>query len=282
MNENVIESIRIKYKKIFIIAWIIIAAMLIIAVLNPLADYGHYKDGRELAISITKSMTGKFDDIDDYNEMCDKMFEYYNPQSTTVVINGKKISNSASVKAMMEADAAFGRIMTEEGFVCKKGSDFLQHSNFLEFAPYHDGFIAFWSFGIILSIPLAIINLLYASSQKKMLVIEDDKIICKKGKKIAKEFFIRDVKTVELAKLKSLKILGNSIKYKIALVKNAEDIKNYIMDRIPVSTPAPAPAATPANQDFTAENLMKFKELLDQGVITEEEFEAKKKQLLGL
>jgi predicted Zn-dependent peptidase len=32
----------------------------------------------------------------------------------------------------------------------------------------------------------------------------------------------------------------------------------------------------------TADELKKFKELLDSGVITQEEFDAKKKQLLGL
>lgn len=32
----------------------------------------------------------------------------------------------------------------------------------------------------------------------------------------------------------------------------------------------------------TAEQLKEFKELLDSGVITQEEFDAKKKQLLGL
>ena len=32
----------------------------------------------------------------------------------------------------------------------------------------------------------------------------------------------------------------------------------------------------------TADELKKFKELLDMGVITQEEFDAKKKQLLGL
>ena len=32
----------------------------------------------------------------------------------------------------------------------------------------------------------------------------------------------------------------------------------------------------------TADELKKFKELLDSGIITQEEFDAKKKQLLGL
>lgn len=43
-------------------------------------------------------------------------------------------------------------------------------------------------------------------------------------------------------------------------------------------TPAQAPKATLG----TAEELKTYKELLDSGVITQEEFEAKKKQLLGL
>lgn len=42
---------------------------------------------------------------------------------------------------------------------------------------------------------------------------------------------------------------------------------------------APTPSA-PSSQVSTAEELKNFKELLDQGVITEEEFQAKKAQLL--
>jgi len=46
---------------------------------------------------------------------------------------------------------------------------------------------------------------------------------------------------------------------------------------------AAAPAAEPATAPFSAaDEIRKFKELLDLGVITQEEFDAKKKQLLGL
>jgi len=46
------------------------------------------------------------------------------------------------------------------------------------------------------------------------------------------------------------------------------------------AAPAEAPAA-PAEPDYTAE-LEKLAELKAQGVITDEEFEAKKKQILGI
>ncbi len=47
------------------------------------------------------------------------------------------------------------------------------------------------------------------------------------------------------------------------------------------AAPAPAPAAEPAKVDVV-EELKRFAELRDQGILTEEEFAAKKAQLLDL
>ena len=44
----------------------------------------------------------------------------------------------------------------------------------------------------------------------------------------------------------------------------------------------PEEVATVIQNDSMADELKKFKDLLDSGVITQEEFDAKKKQLLGL
>ncbi|MBO5223231.1 MAG: SHOCT domain-containing protein [Clostridia bacterium] len=50
-----------------------------------------------------------------------------------------------------------------------------------------------------------------------------------------------------------------------------------------MNAPQPAPQSTPQVAALSpAEELKKFKELLDMGVITQEEFDAKKKALLGL
>ena len=274
------ESIKIKHGKKFMIAWFAIAAMLIVCLIISLVSYNKYMEGQDLAVSLTKAVAPSFGDT------ASEMYSKYNVSPHTYNINGYKFNNSDVVSSARAADKALGTLLSKSGFRCYYGSDYLEHDNFFDYT-FDDTttFTVALSIAFLISIPLAIINLLYASSQKKMLVIEDEKIICKKGKKIAKEFFIRDVKSVELAKLKGLKIFGNSIKYKIAFVKNADEIKNHIMEKISVVAPepavAPAPAA-PVNQDFTAENIMKFKELMDKGVITEEEFEAKKKQLLGL
>lgn len=43
-----------------------------------------------------------------------------------------------------------------------------------------------------------------------------------------------------------------------------------------------AAAAAPAQEADPVEQIMRFKGLLDQGIITQEEFDAKKRQLMGL
>ena len=47
------------------------------------------------------------------------------------------------------------------------------------------------------------------------------------------------------------------------------------------ATPAPAPAPAPADETKTIEALKEYKDLLDSGIITQEEFEQKKKTLLS-
>jgi hypothetical protein len=59
----------------------------------------------------------------------------------------------------------------------------------------------------------------------------------------------------------------------------AEEQQTYAQEPAPQAPPAAAPQA--AAPDYTAE-LVKLAQLRDQGVISAEDFEAKKKQLLGI
>ena len=60
-----------------------------------------------------------------------------------------------------------------------------------------------------------------------------------------------------------------------------EEVANYIKKRVDeIKSSKNAPAVV--SQVSAADEIKKFKELLDMGVITQEEFDAKKKQLLGL
>lgn len=77
---------------------------------------------------------------------------------------------------------------------------------------------------------------------------------------------------------------SGSIRFK-AITNNAEvhaAISKLLMERQEKAPAASEQKSTVAASQSNADELKKFKELLDSGVITQEEFDAKKKQLLGI
>lgn len=72
----------------------------------------------------------------------------------------------------------------------------------------------------------------------------------------------------------------NSIQFGGKCNADAETIATFI--RTKIEEMKNAPAGGYVQQTSPAEELKKFKELLDSGIITQEEFDAKKKELLGL
>lgn len=91
--------------------------------------------------------------------------------------------------------------------------------------------------------------------------------------------------TATIALFKGVSVSTSSGRISFLAIKNAGEIYEAISQllvgrqqekKVAVET-APTPAATDE-----AEQLQKFKALLDSGVITQEEFDAKKKQILGL
>ena len=73
---------------------------------------------------------------------------------------------------------------------------------------------------------------------------------------------------------------------KFALIKNYAEIGNILSQKIAEKQSAPTPATlvAPATtaQGSSLDDLAKLKALLDSGIISQEEFEAKKKEILGL
>lgn len=68
--------------------------------------------------------------------------------------------------------------------------------------------------------------------------------------------------------------------YKVSNDKMVE-VSDYVKERVEYFHNLPA-GGTTVVQASPAEEIKKYKELLDMGVITQEEFDAKKKQLLGI
>lgn len=120
----------------------------------------------------------------------------------------------------------------------------------------------------------------YAIDRRKSFTIEKDRIICMNGKKTVKEFFIRDINSVKATKLSGLKIRGNAIRYKINLLQNSDELKSEIMASL--AEASLQKETTPSTQNTSLDDLKKYKELLDMGAITQQEFDDKKHKLLDL
>lgn len=72
---------------------------------------------------------------------------------------------------------------------------------------------------------------------------------------------------------------------KFAMLKNRDELHEEISKLLVERQNKPTAATTTIKQEIpqsNADELKKYKDLLDSGVITQEEFDAKKKQLLGL
>lgn len=85
---------------------------------------------------------------------------------------------------------------------------------------------------------------------------------------------------------KTLGIRSNTGVIRFVCVQNADEFvaaANKAIEENKKSNKAiPAPSTTVVQNTSNADELKKYKDLLDSGVITQEEFDAKKKQLLGL
>ena len=74
----------------------------------------------------------------------------------------------------------------------------------------------------------------------------------------------------------------NSFTFEEAMNYQIDEVADYIRKKIEEAKQQKNAPVVVAGAVSPAEELKKFKELLDMGIITQEEFDAKKKQLLGL
>ena len=96
------------------------------------------------------------------------------------------------------------------------------------------------------------------------------------------------VSAVGIGGSKSITVSTSSGRISFAAIKNRNEIHEVVSKLLverqskPVAPIAPVAVPTSAPTANVADELKKFKELLDAGIITQAEFDAKKKQLLGL
>ena len=263
------RSKKINLNKIFIFAWIVLFIILVISMLITINPYKNYKKGQDLAMSNMLLATDEFDEYkNNRKELLEHMYNYF---------NGSSFLNSYEEvrKAKDEVEDSLKDILESKGYdEFYYASDYFLYKNFFEYYEYkiNSSIVLFVIYLFICAIVL-IFNILYVLNRKKEILIKDNMIVFRKLNKKTKQFMIKDITSAETTFLKGLKIKGNNIKASILLLKNSEDLKKYIMNLI----------SNKSNYDLSmADELAKYKKLLDNGAITEEEYKKKKEKLLDL
>lgn len=88
--------------------------------------------------------------------------------------------------------------------------------------------------------------------------------------------------TATLRIFKGVSVSSASGRIKFLLIKNANKMYNEINKLLIERQKKEAPAITAEKESDTPDDLIKLKELLDMEIITQDEFDTKKKQILGL
>ncbi|MBE6680442.1 MAG: SHOCT domain-containing protein [Ruminococcaceae bacterium] len=109
-----------------------------------------------------------------------------------------------------------------------------------------------------------------------------DKRIFGRARKKRVDLPLDSVSAVSTGSFKSIAVASSSGRISFSMIKNRNEIHKVVSDLLVSRQNKGATPEVTKVESSNADELKKYKELLDSGVITQEEFDAKKKQLLGL
>lgn len=151
------------------------------------------------------------------------------------------------------------------------------------FDPFNNASIGIWFVytGILFMIAFGIIMLMMNLCA---LTITNARVIGKAsfGKQV--DLPINQISAVGLGWFSSITVATSAGRVHFWLIENRTEVHKALNDLLVKlqSEPKSHMSAVTDAADRTVEELKKYKELLDAGIITQDEFDAKKKQLLGL
>lgn len=272
MDENMIIGKKIDLKKFFKRAGLIVLIFFVVVSIFTFPGYLKYRKAQDILIE-TSTLIPSYKDFS-HKEKVEYLYgqyTYYSPAIpgyTTITVSGYAMNKAAA------------ELLNEMGYECELASEYLEHAGILSYM-IHKALIPY-TISLILMLFLLCIKIWSIKDLKKNIVVEENKIICQNGNKVVKEFLIKDISSVESSRLNGVILRGNNIKYKVNLLTNTEEIKSKIIELLEKTKAILISEDGSRISNSIANEIKEYKELLDNGVISQEEFDTKKKQLLGL
>lgn len=156
-------------------------------------------------------------------------------------------------------------------------------------------FDSFWMslflWGTFFSLPISVLPhiLLHKFYYRQSITVTNQRVRCTSGFKDELNIPITAISSVAVNSgiFKSVGLTCAGNRYSIGFIENCKEIYNVINALINENRNEKSPPATQINDvkipnSNIADEIRKYKQLFDDGIITKEEFEAKKKQLLNL
>lgn len=168
-------------------------------------------------------------------------------------------------------------------FLAEYGWD-LFHLDFL-LTPFNES--PCFYLGLVALIIAVIVGIIYFMISKSEIIVSDKRVRGKAAFGKSVDLPVDAISAISLSAVFSgVAIATASGLIKFFMIENADEIHSEVGKLLDARQEKPKSVAETAIkqevQQSNADELKKYKELLDSGIITQEEFDAKKKQLLGL
>ena len=228
MESKVLVSEKIQLKKLFSVAWGIAVLFLLIIFIISGIKFKKYHDGQKATITLMSLALNNYgvDTSGDYEEVVQKLYKYIHRDTSYADYLG---INTSQLKASADKlDKALAEELSKLGYPCRRATDFLLYIGYPDYSINTHWVEFIIAASIIVLILIA--NMVYLLDRKTLLKIEDGFVICKSCSGKTRHFMLKEIKSVEMTGLKGLKIKGNTINFRINLIKNRDEVKATIMN----------------------------------------------------
>ena len=317
MEEKIILGEKINIRKKLIIFRAILITITIGFVLYSVIGYSTYSKNQKLAVDtfiIIKEASNSYNSVEEilddiaskgidyskYGESFEKIcksfksdLESLNGMSSGFYVNGYYIDQTDVIRAREKLRDGMSDLF-EDMFGHHMDAQYpFAYTSFFEYlgakisnddlVPYAEmpELSGIWVIIICLYFVLLLITeIINLKNNKQELRIDNNVVYCKKSKKKTLEIPVSRISNIKRGFYKSVKVNSPGVKIRVSMLKNQVDIINLLTDMQKNLSNKKEVAEPKANESYA--QLSELKNLLDNNIITQEEFDAKKKQLLGL
>lgn len=264
MVMGVLKSEKKPVGKIFLILWLVVLVGFFgLAVLR----YSEYREIQDAGVAIMAAASSEYSG-DDHAEVVRDIYA----DLTRSSFLGQSVGDiSRDLRDALEgALEALGYDVTWVPF-------------YFEYTSFPDFFFGNYLFGdnailmlciYVVMLVLLVFTVIYLKDRGSGLTVTPEAVICQRKPGKTVQCLYPDIASVEKAGLGGVKLKGSGIAFKCLFLKNGDELQKAIQDR--------KMAVSRGGGSSNADSLGKFKELLDSGAISQEEYDAKKRELLNL